>query len=94
MEQLNITNVNFEDPLLYDLFKAKWSKHYKEVQMVLEILALCHTVIAFQKDGKPTYNSTSPDELALVNAAKFFGINFRGRDENSHILLESEGKIT
>ena len=59
----------------------------------MEILALCHTVIVFDKDGKPNYNSTSPDELALVNAAKFFGFNFKGRQDNSDILLEHDGLI-
>ena len=46
-------------------------------------MALCHTVIVFHKEDSPSYNSTSPDELAIVNAAKFFGYNFLGRDEMS-----------
>jgi magnesium-transporting ATPase (P-type) len=31
-------------------------------------LACCHTIIVDEQNGK--YNSASPDELALVNAAK------------------------
>lgn len=41
-------------------------------------LALCHTIIIDEKKG--TYNASSPDELALVNAAKQFGFEFKGID--------------
>jgi magnesium-transporting ATPase (P-type) len=48
-------------------------------------LACCHTIIIDQKKG--TYNSSSPDELALVNAAKQFGYEFIDRDENDNIVI-------
>jgi magnesium-transporting ATPase (P-type) len=35
---------------------------------VLLFLGVCHTIIVDAKKG--TYNAASPDELALVNAAK------------------------
>jgi magnesium-transporting ATPase (P-type) len=35
-------------------------------------MALCHTIIIDVASGG--YNSSSPDELALVNAAKSFGV--------------------
>jgi len=35
---------------------------------MVKALALCHTVIWDEKNQR--YNSASPDELALVNAAK------------------------
>lgn len=34
-----------------------------------------------------TYNASSPDELALVMAAKFFGYAFVGRDEDSNMII-------
>jgi magnesium-transporting ATPase (P-type) len=34
------------------------------------------------------YNSSSPDELALVNAAKYLGMNFIQRDEKSNIIIK------
>lgn len=55
---------------------------------MLEILAVCHTVIVEQKKGQPVYNASSPDELALVNAAKFFGYSFKGRDEDNNVMIE------
>jgi magnesium-transporting ATPase (P-type) len=41
--------------------------HESLVRVIL-FLAVCHTIIIDKKKG--TYNSSSPDELALVNAAK------------------------
>ena len=49
-------------------------------------LALCHTIIIDQKTGK--YNSSSPDELALVNAAKQFGYEFKERDGNNNVMIK------
>ncbi len=59
----------------------------------LEILSVCHTVIAEKSKNSPnpdhlTYNASSPDELALVNAAKFFGYDFKGRDDDNNIIVE------
>jgi len=36
---------------------------------------------------KGTYNASSPDELALVNAAKQFGYIYKARDENDNIII-------
>ena len=49
-------------------------------------LALCHTIILDERTGK--YNASSPDELALVNAAKFFGVLFKKRDENNYLIVD------
>ena len=48
-------------------------------------LAACHTIIIDQKKG--TYNSASPDELALVAAAKELGYEFIERDQNENIVI-------
>lgn len=41
---------------------------HESLKKVILHLALCHTIIIDAKKG--TYNAASPDELALVNAAK------------------------
>ena len=51
-------------------------------------LALCHTILTEEKEGKIEYKASSPDELALVNAARYFGFNFIGRDSDQNVLLE------
>ena len=57
---------------------------------MLTHLALCHSIIVDEKTGK--YNASSPDELALVNAAKFFGYQFMAKDENGVISIRVHGK--
>lgn len=55
---------------------------------------MCHTVIAEKSKHSPdhlAYNASSPDELALVNAAKYFGYSFKGRDEENNVLVELKG---
>ena len=48
-------------------------------------MALCHTIVIDERTGK--YNASSPDELALVNAAKFFGAEFLKRDEENNMII-------
>ena len=36
-------------------------------------LAICHTVDTEKKNGNIEYFASSPDELALINFAKFVG---------------------
>lgn len=34
------------------------------------------------------YNASSPDELALVNFAKFCGVEYCGTDENDNAIIK------
>lgn len=86
-----ITNVNFSDPHLEEDMKNVAHPNFSNLTRFMEILSVCHTVIAEKaKNGSNSlvYNASSPDELALVNAAKFFGYNFKGRDEDNNMLVE------
>jgi magnesium-transporting ATPase (P-type) len=56
------------------------------------LLALCHTVMPDQKEGKLEYQAQSPDEAALVSAARNFGFVFKSRTPNS-ISIEVRGKL-
>ena len=53
-------------------------------------LALCHTIVIDERTGK--FNASSPDELALVNAAKFFGASFIKRDEENNMIIMINGR--
>lgn len=55
-------------------------------------LALCHTVVVDYKEEKQFYNASSPDELALVNSAKYFDYIFNGRDEDNNIEIVINGE--
>ncbi|XP_030386581.1 phospholipid-transporting ATPase ID isoform X2 [Scaptodrosophila lebanonensis] len=56
------------------------------------LLALCHTVMAEMVDGSLEYQAQSPDEAALVSAARNFGFVFRARTPNS-ITIEVMGTL-
>ncbi|XP_047028925.1 probable phospholipid-transporting ATPase IM [Helicoverpa armigera] len=63
----------------------------KNVHDFFRLLALCHTVMPDQKNGRLEYQAQSPDESALVSAARNFGFVFRERSPNS-ITIEVMGK--
>lgn len=72
--------------------KDKTSDNYDYIEKLLLALAICHTVIIEQKEGKIHYNASSPDELALVNAARFFGFKFVDRDEENNVIIDLKGE--
>jgi len=47
------------------------------------LLAVCHTVIPEEKDGKMVYQASSPDEAALVSGAELLGYKFHTRKPKS-----------
>ena len=67
-------------------------ENYHNIANFLVHLAVCHTVVAEVKNEKTLYNASSPDELALVNAAKYFGYFFKGRDDENNIEVEIQGR--
>ena len=86
----NITNVNFEDQEFFNHLTNPSHENNQGIRNYLDCLALCHTVLLENKDGKIFYNASSPDELALVNAAKFFGVQFLGRDEEGQMVVSRD----
>ncbi|XP_075979890.1 ATPase phospholipid transporting 8B isoform X1 [Anticarsia gemmatalis] len=77
----------FFDSTLLDAVK-RGDQH---VHDFFRLLALCHTVMPEQKNGRLEYQAQSPDEAALVSAARNFGFVFRERAPNS-ITIEVMGK--
>ncbi|XP_050349752.1 probable phospholipid-transporting ATPase IM isoform X2 [Nymphalis io] len=63
----------------------------RNVYDFFRLLALCHTVMPEQKNGRLEYQAQSPDESALVSAARNFGFVFRERSPNT-ITIEVMGK--
>ncbi|KAE8291718.1 Phospholipid-transporting ATPase ID [Larimichthys crocea] len=60
-----------------------------EVHAFFRLLALCHTVMAEEKkEGEIFYQAQSPDEGALVTAARNFGFVFRSRTPDSVSIME------
>uniref|UniRef100_UPI00398F553A phospholipid-transporting ATPase IC-like n=1 Tax=Pristiophorus japonicus TaxID=55135 RepID=UPI00398F553A len=53
-----------------------------------KLLAVCHTVMAEEKNGQLLYQAASPDEEALVTAARNFGFVFLSRTQNTITVSE------
>uniref|UniRef100_A0A673B9K0 Phospholipid-transporting ATPase n=1 Tax=Sphaeramia orbicularis TaxID=375764 RepID=A0A673B9K0_9TELE len=66
-----------------------------EAQAFFRLLALCHTVMPEEKkEGELYYQAQSPDEGALVTAARNFGFVFRSRTPETITLVEMGRKVT
>lgn len=64
----------------------------KNFEQFYKLLALCHTVMPeTTDDGKLEYQAQSPDEGALVSAARNFGFVFKSRTPNT-ITIEVKGR--
>ena len=74
--------------------KDKNHENHENLKHFHEALGLCHTVIASVKRDKMnkeyvSYNASSPDELALVNGARYCGFFFRERDSDNNMVCET-----
>ncbi|XP_029421297.1 phospholipid-transporting ATPase IK [Nannospalax galili] len=58
------------------------------VQEFWRVLAICHTVMVQEKDNQLQYQAASPDEEALVTAARNFGYVFLSRTQDTITLVE------
>lgn len=71
-----VNAVDGHDPKVYNFFR---------------LLALCHTVMPQITDNRLEYQAQSPDEAALVSAARNFGFIFKSRTPLS-ITIQVNGQ--
>lgn len=57
------------------------------------VLALCHTVIPEVQEEDVVYHASSPDEEALVKAAKELGVVFKARTPEAVIIEVVSGDV-
>uniref|UniRef100_A0A663NC57 Phospholipid-transporting ATPase n=1 Tax=Athene cunicularia TaxID=194338 RepID=A0A663NC57_ATHCN len=76
--------------LFYDHYLIEQIKSGKEpeIQKFFFLLAICHTVMVDTSDGQLNYQAASPDEGALVTAARNFGYVFLSRTQNTITISE------
>uniref|UniRef100_A0A3B5QCU7 Phospholipid-transporting ATPase n=1 Tax=Xiphophorus maculatus TaxID=8083 RepID=A0A3B5QCU7_XIPMA len=70
------------------------SKKDKDVLEFFKLLSLCHTVMVESKDGELVYQAASPDEGALVTAARNFGFVFLSRTQDTITVSEMGQEAT
>ncbi|KAM4808817.1 phospholipid-transporting ATPase IC [Rhinophrynus dorsalis] len=59
-----------------------------DIHLFFKLLALCHTVMVEKTDGELIYQAASPDEGALVTAARNFGFVFLSRTQSTITISE------
>eukprot|EP00357_Protocruzia_adherens_P031005 CAMPEP_0115027382 /NCGR_PEP_ID=MMETSP0216-20121206/35470_1 /TAXON_ID=223996 /ORGANISM="Protocruzia adherens, Strain Boccale" /LENGTH=1125 /DNA_ID=CAMNT_0002402961 /DNA_START=28 /DNA_END=3405 /DNA_ORIENTATION=- len=86
-----ISNVAFYDPDLDNILMNPSNRNYNEVVFFLHALSLCHTVLLHHDEAHhdAEYQASSPDELALVNGAKYLGLEFMGLDREGNMNLQN-----
>lgn len=87
-----VSNVDFHDMNLVDILNNPEHNQHEIVKHTLFFLALCHSVVVENKGNDVIYNASSPDELALINFAKFCGVEFRGQ-AGKYLLVEFKSNI-
>ncbi|XP_069796468.1 phospholipid-transporting ATPase ID-like isoform X2 [Narcine bancroftii] len=82
---------SFEDPQLMEAVKLGDAR----VHEFFRLLSLCHTVMSEDsEEGGLYYKAQSPDEGALVTAARNFGFVFRGRTPSTVVVSEMGREVT
>ncbi|XP_017347965.1 phospholipid-transporting ATPase IC [Ictalurus punctatus] len=81
----------FLDNQLVSLIRSKSDPDMLEF---FKLLSLCHTVMVEQKDGDLVYQAASPDEGALVTAARCFGFVFLSRTQDTITISEMGNEAT
>lgn len=86
-----ITNVNFQDEKFWEHWENPNCENREYLDKVVDLLAVCHTIVPnFSSSGQLSYNASSPDELALTNAARYFGRIFEDRDSNNNVVINDK----
>lgn len=79
--------MEFSDETFDQEFEKPGAGNYEAIERMLTNLAINHTVQVesnFLDKGNIVYNASSPDELALVNGARFLGLTYVGRDPSDN----------
>ncbi|XP_068562095.1 phospholipid-transporting ATPase IC [Cebidichthys violaceus] len=66
----------------------------KDANEFFKLLSLCHTVMVEHKEGDLVYQAASPDEGALVTAARNFGYVFLSRTQDTITIREMDHEST
>eukprot|EP01133_Synstelium_polycarpum_P003848 gene3848-4443_t len=81
----------FDDPRFFKDLNSD-NQLSKVIREFVNVLAVCHTVIPEIEDGKTVFQASSPDEHALVTAAKQMGFVFASRTPKS-IIVHAPGNV-
>jgi phospholipid-translocating ATPase len=102
LKEKGITNFDMVDYDLHELLMGDdKTQEFKDAEDFLYHLALCHTIVSTRNprnESEIQLNASSPDELSLLNAAKYYGVSFVERvgdqiyidDKNSPVMFDED----
>lgn len=85
-KNIEIPLVSFKDNLFWEHLNDTSHPNNKFIYEFIICLATCHSIFTESIENSQ-YQASSPDELALVNAAKHFGFTFQHKDIDNKIYL-------
>lgn len=89
-----VGSVDFKDPGFFDALEASKGPGDPIIEF-LRFLSLCHGIQVEKKDnGTTEYSAASPDELALVNFAKFLNYEYIDTDAENNLVVRINGEET
>ncbi|KAM3567433.1 hypothetical protein VYU27_010421, partial [Nannochloropsis oceanica] len=92
-----VDHVNFYDPSLWEDLqkKGRGDVQQKKLEAFFRLLAVCHSVIPEKNEGtgETKFSASSPDDEALVCAARFFGYAFEGRRDGSALVRNMQRDV-
>lgn len=85
-------SVSFDDPRLLQTLRAGGAQADR-IESFLRLLSACHTVIPeYEEDGSVTYRAASPDEEALVKAARCLGYEVKTAGPRLEVAVCARGQ--
>lgn len=89
-----IENFDFFDNEFMDHIKDDDHENYNNIKYFLLCICICNSVFTEKnKKNELIFEGSSPDEIALINAARYFKYIFLKRKNGNKILLEINGII-
>ena len=73
------------DPTCFKVLANSSNENYESVYDFFTICAVCHEAYIEEKEGKFLVQSSSPDEVALIQGASQVGFNFLEKSSGSII---------
>ena len=90
-----ITNFDFYDSEFIEHMKDDDHDNYYNIKYFLLCISLCHSVFTAPNDNNEiVYEGSSPDEISLINAARYFKYIFLKRSPGNKVEIEINGIIT
>ena len=89
-----ISNFNFYDSEFLEHLRDDDHENYHNIKYFLLCMCLCHSIFTVRNENNEiVYEGSSPEEIAFINAARYFNYIFLNRLPGNKIEIEINGII-